>query len=309
MSTPHDLPPELPPKLPGARDQNRRDRSRHNRSLTNARNALFGALGVLWLYAAGLVIAAIIMHLGGRSAMAWPTTGMAALAIVSALMLYRFPLTCTVGLAAFHTAWTVWSLTQGEAVRGMQFMAVVLWITIPIAKMASDVLATDDRAADRLRGEYQTTAGVSEVRDRAETRRFISRQQSYRTWIIMIIGMVGVPAIGLTAHFFVHRPTPPPPFEEPLARWETAFESGDLAAAKALCTSEYQSRWSKVMKILERESWAEGVELGEPEMRRQSDVSREVHFALPRGTMKTAWVVEEGAWRARRVVFSRVRER
>ncbi|MEM8707755.1 MAG: biotin carboxylase N-terminal domain-containing protein, partial [Actinomycetota bacterium] len=48
------------------------------------------------------------------------------------------------------------------------------------------------------------------------------------------------------------------------AEFGAALAAGDLDAAKAFATEEQQSRWPKVVKILERESWAAGFEVGPP---------------------------------------------
>ncbi len=62
--------------------------------------------------------------------------------------------------------------------------------------------------------------------------------------------------------------------------------------------------------VLEREDWLpSGVELSPPEVVRQGRNFAEIHFQLPRGQVKTRWIVERRDWCLDGAVFSGVRAR
>ena len=292
-------------------ERERGERALRRRTVTRAKNALMGIRGLYWVYGVGLGIAALKRIIGGATDLTWELAVLSVAATAGALLLYRFPRAITVGIAALHSVATAWfAVAFGDDRLGrMVQMAFALWIAVPIVFKASQLAAEDEYSARRLAGRFRTSAAPSEARDRAASRRLAETRVANRTWTLIIVGAVGAAVLGLGGYLFATRPAPVGPIKGSLTRWQSALESGDLPAAEALCTEQYRVRWPKIVKILEREGWASGMEIAPPHEYRSGETFYEIHFDLPRGQMKTIWTAEDGEWRASRVVMSRVRAR
>ena len=284
--------------------------SRRNRVRTVqlARNRLKGVRGLMIFYALLYGPLSIFVALSEPTLLGGIVLATAAVAVGGSLFLFRAPVEWTVAMAVVHTAVTVWGrIDRPTRLPIDEVIAILLWLAVPVVRRASLALADDEHASDRLSGRFETDAAESDARARSASRRFGEAQESHRTWLIAILVTIAI-FIGWAALFGdFSRFKPTPPIEESLVLWEAAIEAGDLDGAAALCSEYGRTRWPNVVKILEREEWAGGVQLGDPDVRPRGDDATEVHFTLPRGTMKTMWIVEDGAWRARRVVMSKVR--
>jgi len=246
------------------------------------------------------------------------TFGMTAMATAGALTLYRYPFGWTLGYTAFLTLEVVLTFTLGGLPILKALIALALWAAVPIVARASRILREHEDQFDHasLSGRHTTIAGRSEARARVEAQRAKEARIGRMRKFAAIGAIAGVGLVGWMIFRTFGAASGGTQVEEVGAReprielFRAALGRGDLVAAEALLAERMQgSRWNQAVAILTREGWTTGgVALGAPNTTRESTYRADVDFALPRGTLRTRWAVEENEWRLYGAIFSKVRQ-
>lgn len=290
------------------------------RELKRVRDVLAYARGLLGFYGVSTLLFALILMGGAADSFgmaSWFPAALAAigaLEIVGAVLLLHAPLPwlyLAAGLSAFTCASNLLTTDRGAGALDILFMVatVALIGAIPRVKKAMRSFSgmTSRERLDRLAGRYRTSAAESDARQR---RQGASRRESNANQMRLVVaGLAALALVGVG--FGVAKAASKPSAIEPrVAEFAEALEAGRLASAKALCDEEYaKTRWAKAVKILKREGWDEGVELGRSSVQPRTDTKVQVDYDLPRGKLKTGWEYLDGEWRVTGVVFSKVRRR
>ncbi len=260
-------------------------------------NFVFNAIGTAVLFGQGEVLIGAI------------SLGFTAIALTGVLTLHRYPFGWTIGLAGLQTLTMIAAIAEGDRpVLGL-VVAALLWGAVPVTARASRLLREHGDVYDEnlLRSTREARAPRGETRARAEARAGEARRTRLRS-LALVAGVVVVVLVG--GRFAYRAATRPAVLPPRLEAFRAALGRGDAAAGEDLCTPDYRgSSWLKVQTILEREGWLPaGVALGVPDFVRDGANYAEVHFALPRGLMKTRWVLVEREWWLDGVIFSGVKQ-
>ena len=273
-----------------------------------ARRRLRFVRSLLWLNV-GLngIVGALYLWLG-RNLEGGILITVALIFVAGVMTLHRYPFGWTITLAALQTLSLVPTLLAGQLPVYAILACILLWCAVPITARASQLLRdhSDVIDAKHLRSRHVKSLSKSEARATAEERRRIDRRARWRT-----LGFAAVVAaiVGASLHFVVRAAQEPRQLEPRLEAFRGALARGDADGGEALCSAEYRgASWKKVRAVLEREDWLpSGVELSSPEVVRRGRNFAEIHFQLPRGQVKTRWIVERRDWCLDGAVFSGVR--
>lgn len=287
----------------------REERKVVNVVLQKARKRLKLVRAILWIDAVTNLLAGALWLTAGARLLGAVGLGMGAVALAGALTLAHYPFGWTIGLAAMHTVFLVWSFAGGVYPLFWVLCVILLWLSVPVVARASRLIDEhEDLDATHLGARRLSSAPRSDARARAEKKRSADRRARLRFHAAFVGGALAVVVVGV----FGYRALTAPKAREPrLAAFRVALEQGDTAGAAALCTPDYRAeRWDKAVAVLAREGWATGdVELGQPELLRETARLAEVRYELPRGHVRTKWILHGREWCVDGVIFAEVRER
>lgn len=276
--------------------------------------AILGLFGAVTLSSSLVALGLGSEALGTENWLIWALIALGTVEIIGAILLLHAPmpwLLLTAGLSGLSVVGNLVSSGGRVGLMDLLFAActVALIAAIPQVHRAMRTFEgmTPQQRLDRLRGRYRTTAAESSTRLR---RRSASRKESNNNQM-RLIAAVAVAGVVVALGFGVAKiASKPSPIEPRVEDFGSALGAGRLEEARALCSEEYASdRWAKAVRILKREEWDDGVEIGAPRVTPRTDSTAQVDYDLPRGKLKTAWKYLDGEWRVTGVVFSRVRER
>jgi len=293
---------------PQAASLDREGRLAANAELRSARNELDFVRSLLWVNVAvnaligvGFLIAEL--HFLGGICLA-----VALVFFIGVRTLHRYPFGWTLALAALQTLGLVPALLDGQRPYVSIVVCALLWLAVPVTARAARLLRDHGDVLDAklMRSRYVADAPKAEARANAEQRRRVARKAEWKRFGTLG-GMVAL--IAVLGFFTLREMGRPRALEPRLEALRVALAQGDATTAESLCSEGMRGlQWRKVRTILEREGWLpSGVELGPPEFIRRSARGAEVHFPLPRGTLKTRWHITGRDWTADRFVFSGVR--
>lgn len=288
----------------------REGRQAADAELRVARSRLAFVRGFLWFFLLVNSLIAGLWFLTGQVAFGAVASAFAALYLVAILSLHRYPFGWTLTLAALQTLSVVLSILQGQFPIFWTIVTVMLWGAVPVTARASRLLREhgDVLDAKRMRSRSVKDAPRAEARLHAEERRRAERIRTLRTaglaaFLALLVGGGGYWAVRISER--------PLPLEPRLAAFEAALARGDVATAETICSDDVRgAKWRSACRILEREGWLPGgVALREPQTVRSGERLAEIHYALPRGVMKTGWLRQGRDWYLDGIVFQGVREK
>lgn len=313
LPDPEDVPSAPPVRKAQQRRVHKERRARTGGALKKAQKAIRGVRGVYWLFAGLMALGGLgtvlTVDIGpsseGEALRGYLTLAGAACAAAGALLLARFPLPCTVGLAVVAAGLAYVNLEPG-IVSAPDLLrvgiALGLLAAIPVIQRALRLMDQEGIERERLWNQASRSEG-----------------KSIRNTALVAAGVSVLAVAGSVVYFAViTRPGPTieetlakePPIEAAISDWTEAMEATDYDRARDMGTDYLGTKWPKVMAILEREGWAEeGLTLVNFTFKNEREGRKEVHFDLPRGLMKTLWLLEEGRWQPQSISFKGVRAR
>jgi hypothetical protein len=270
---------------------------------------------------------------------AWPfflvSLGSMLALIAGALFAHLNPLAWTIGLACLWTLSALADLFTGGIPVVASLLAIALWAVVPMMLKVHRMMRDHPDLVDTSKlkhRERREGVEVSETLARSrqrERRRSQSGLRAFATVAGIVLALLGgvwaVVAMtgggddrGSTGVGYAPPAAPTPEelaradamFPDRLVEFRRSWEQTDLPSIEGMFNRDRQiAFWPKVVRLLERREWQDDLpDIGEPELFDYGRTTKGAFFPIsPKGTLKTRWNYEQGAWRLDMLVFADTR--